>query len=164
MQSAINDAGVVAGFARHSRNETIGGQQRNSYSHKGKRSLNRFCTVRKRIVALFFDTQHMGGGGKMPACTSMLTRLCAVGLDGCSLMTPAQSPPSPSLCYCCQLLVLQLGYSDLCEECCNCIIAREKRVLLSISRLNYEGATQQQRGALLSSPKVKNTHFPPLYR
>ncbi len=104
MQSAINDAGVVAGFARHSRNETIGGQQRNSYSHKGKRSLNRFCTVRKRIVALFFDTQHMGGGGKMPACTSMLTRLCAVGLDGCSLMTPAQSPPSPSLCYCCQLL------------------------------------------------------------
>ncbi len=95
----------------------------------------------------------------MPACTSMLTRLCAVGLDGCSLMTPAQSPHLLLFVIVANYL-LQPGYSDLCEECCNCIIAREKRVLLlSISRSNYEGATQQQRGALMSSPKVKNTHF-----
>ena len=101
MQSAINDAGVVAGFARHSRNETIGRQlifaQRQTLFYKS--ILHR----EKKNCCTFLLTTH--GRRRKNASLHIYVDVASCCRLGWMQSDDASTiPPSPSLCYCCQLL------------------------------------------------------------
>ncbi len=158
MQSAINDAGVVAGFARHSRNETIGGQlivaQRET---RFKSILHR----EKKICCTFLLTTY-GRRRKNASLHIYVDEALCCRLGWMQSDDASTIPPSPSLCYCCQLLtaagifrsvrgMLQLHHSS-----------GEARAAIHFPFKLRRSNPTTKRGIVVRSQSEKYSFLPPL--